>query len=325
MKKILILFFLLFSLSACVTVESTKSIYEIETDYTEIINKACEATTYIEVKHNLRVIASGSGVLYKQIEDTCYVLTNAHVVVPGNKYKVYINRFAYDAKLIYIDVKTDIAILTVQSLKTLTTLKLADYNTFKKGQSVISVGTPLSSNYYNTTTIGRISGLRTGLIQHDAAINPGNSGGPLLDMKGNIIGLNTKKITYAGTTIPADKMGFAIDINKLNAAVKHDTNTEEIIKNTLGIEYITVHEYVNRYNDFSFIPADIQGGLIILSVDPIHENILLKHDIIVEMNNKPIIDEYDYLDILWNLNKGDKITFKVYRNLKLTTIVVTLQ
>jgi serine protease Do len=196
MKKILMLFFLLFSLSACVTVESTKSIYEIETDYTEITNKACEATTYIEVRYNLRIIASGSGVLYKQIEDTCYMLTNAHLIAPGNKYKVYINRLAYDAKLIYIDAKNDIAILTVQSLKTLTTLKLADYNTFKKGQSVISVGTPISSNFYNTTNIGRISGLRTGLIQHDAAINPGNSGGPLLDMKGNIIGLNTKKITY---------------------------------------------------------------------------------------------------------------------------------
>ncbi len=155
--------------------------------------------------------AHGTGVVIKSTGD---ILTNAHVVQDLAAIIVVMSDgTGYPAKLKYIDEEIDLAVIKIDCLD-LTPIKFANENTIVTGQDVVAIGTPVSFSLRNTATKGIVSGLNCSvgsyyrMLQTDAAINPGNSGGPLVNMKGELVGINSGG--YAGIGI--ESMGFAIPV-----------------------------------------------------------------------------------------------------------------
>lgn len=169
---------------------------------------------------------AGSGFF---ISSEGYVLTNAHVVSGADEITItLINGRELDAELIAADDFGDVAVLLVKDAQ-IKPLKLGDSDEIRVGEYVVTVGNPLGRDYEGTVTMGIVSARSRAVnidsqtntyIQTDAAINLGNSGGPLLNMKGEVIGINTAKTIKAGydefgTVISAEGLGFALPINKV--------------------------------------------------------------------------------------------------------------
>jgi len=183
---------------------------------TEVV-KAC--TVSLDITISDTVSTHGSGIIYKSVGNEYYILTNEHVVRYNQLIEVYLpSSDSYvTGTLREESVEQDLAIVTIMSTNILDTceLKLVEYNV---GELVLAVGAAVSIDYTNTVTLGIISNLQENRIQHDSAINPGNSGGPLVNLNGEVIGINVNKIntTYSGNTkVTVEGIGFAITIEEV--------------------------------------------------------------------------------------------------------------
>ncbi len=173
---------------------------------------------------NLTPTAEGSGVI---IDQQGHIVTNAHVVDGASQLQVvYSDGTKVDAKLIGADSNNDIAVLQVSG-KVPAYLSFGDSNTVQPGESVIAIGSALGT-YEGTVTTGIVSGLNrsvdgsgmSGLIQTDAAINHGNSGGPLLNLSGQVIGINTLVVRVTDSGDVAEGLGFSIPSNTVTSVVQ---------------------------------------------------------------------------------------------------------
>lgn len=183
------------------------------------------------------ITAHGTGVV---IKSGGVILTNAHVVSDiENITAVFSNGESHAAQVQYIDTVSDLAVIKVGKLG-LKPLSFADPGNLVAGNSVIAIGTPLSLNMRNTATKGIISGVDVALsdsfyplIQTDAAINAGNSGGPLINMKGQLIGINSSK--YAGVGI--EGMAFSIPIETINYVLNQFETNGRVIRPSIGVTF----------------------------------------------------------------------------------------
>ena len=179
---------------------------------------------------NGAIQGNGTGVIYKkEISGNKYLytmLTNYHVIRNATQVKAYIGNeleIEINCNVIKENEALDLAILTFEYAEELPVLKFAESNSYVKGDFVLAIGNPTGYDYYNSVTFGIISHVKrimtnesATFIQHDAAINPGNSGGPLLNLDGEIIGINTLKIA----SVEVEGMGFAIDLDVLLEFIK---------------------------------------------------------------------------------------------------------
>ncbi|HAZ9818295.1 TPA: trypsin-like serine protease, partial [Enterococcus faecium] len=158
---------------------------------------------------NLEAYSEGSGVIYKKDGNTAYVVTNNHVVDGQQGLEVMMkDGTKVKAELVGTDAYSDLAVLKINSDKVETVASFGDSSALKVGEPAIAIGSPLGSEYANSVTSGIISSLNRQVtstnesnetvninaIQTDAAINPGNSGGPLVNIEGQVIGINSSKI-----------------------------------------------------------------------------------------------------------------------------------
>ncbi len=181
-------------------------------------------------------IANGTGIV---ISADGTILTNAHVVKDLKSIVVVMyDGKTYEGKLIAIDEFSDLA--TVKIDKTdLAVAKFANNNDIYTGQDVLAIGTPLSMSFRNTVSFGIISGVNRGmgsnyrLIQTDAAINPGNSGGPLVNMKGEVIGINSSK--FVGPSI--EGMGFSIPVDTVQYVLNHFNTYGKVMRPEIGATF----------------------------------------------------------------------------------------
>lgn len=177
----------------------------------------------------------GSGVIYKS---NGYIITNAHVVDGIKNTTVILNDgSSYPAKVLCSDTESDLAIVKIDKIG-LTPVTMADYETVCSGKTAIALGTPISLSMRNTVTKGIVSGRDVviessyyKLIQTDAAINPGNSGGPLVNSKGELIGINSVK--YTGTDV--DNAGFAIPVDTVRYVINQYEKNGKVIRPNLGV------------------------------------------------------------------------------------------
>lgn len=167
----------------------------------------------------------GTGVIYKKEVNgnkfTYTMLTNYHVIEDATSVKAYIGNeleIEMDATVLKSDDSLDLAIVSFEYDKELPVLEFAEIDSYENGDFVLAIGNPTGYDYYNSVTFGMISykkriveGEKSQFVQHDAAINPGNSGGPLLNLEGQIIGINTLKIA----SVEVEGMGFAIDLETI--------------------------------------------------------------------------------------------------------------
>ena len=268
-------------------------------------------------------ISSGTGFI---ISSDGYIVTNKHVVVDEEaEYTVLTNdEKKYSAKVLARDPANDLAVLKIEA-KDLPTVELGDSGHLKVGQSVIAIGNALGE-FKNTVSTGVVSGLLrsitaggigmgseqlTGVIQTDASINPGNSGGPLLNIAGQVIGINT------AIAQGAQGIGFAIPINEVKNTIESVKKNGRIIRTWLGIRYAQINEAIAKANNLNInygvliIRGDKPTDLAVVPGGPADKAGLEENDIILEVNGQKIDDKNSLIKTLAQFKPDDEITLKI--------------
>lgn len=229
MKKIVIIIFV-FLLSACSSINEEELKEEIKSELLEesifdpslfndhLIKLSEDITKYtVAIKVTLAndAIVLGTGIIYSKNNNQYDVLTNEHVVRYASKVEVFIpsKNLYIEASITNQDADVDLANLSISSLTELDVYTINEESSYSIGEFVLAVGTATDIDYSNSITLGIISRIDDGIIQHDAAINSGNSGGPLFNLHGDLIGINSSKIntTYVGNTnVFVEGVGFSI-------------------------------------------------------------------------------------------------------------------
>ncbi|MBZ9572056.1 trypsin-like peptidase domain-containing protein [Patescibacteria group bacterium] len=270
-------------------------------------------------------IGGGSGFI---VSPDGYVITCSHVVGdPEADYTVIVGPTKkYSAKILAKDPLVDVAVLKINA-KNLSHLELGDSKKIELGETVIAVGNPLGE-FEDTISAGIVSGLSRkitaygripfkatslrGLIQTDAAINPGNSGGPLVNMEGEVIGINTVMV------MGAQNIGFAIPINYAKRSLDEVMKYGKIKRPFLGVRYFILNKVIAKTNK---LPVDY-GALIVresLGESPVIKGSaadragLKEYDIILECDGKKISEENTLADILQQHEIGDEVSLKILR------------
>ncbi|MGC9031518.1 MAG: S1C family serine protease [Minisyncoccia bacterium] len=287
-----------------------------------------------------REVGGGTGFI---ISEDGLVLTNKHVVSDKKaQYTIITNDGKkYDAKVLALDPIQDLAIIKIQKpvtdLTSFKPIQMGDSSNLQIGQIVIAIGNALGE-FRNTVSMGVISGLgRTitasgagmveileDVIQTDAAINSGNSGGPLLNLKGQVIGVNVAMAQ------DAQNIGFAIPINKAKRDVEQIKTIGKIIYPWLGVRYILINQEVKeKYH----LTIDY-GALIVKNEEnnepgvipgsPAEKAGLKEGDIILELNGEKITSQNSLSKIITKYSPGDNVTLKVLRDKKTFEISVVL-
>lgn len=258
----------------------------------------------------------GSGII---ISDDGFIVTNAHVVEGSSMITVVLdNDEEYRATLKGLDNQSDLAVLKIEE-DDLPAAELGDSGETVVGESVIAIGNPGGLELAGSCTGGMVSGLdrtitssSTGYamtyIQTDAAINPGNSGGALVNMYGQVIGINSAKITSDGY----ENLGFAIPINEAIPIIE-DLQRYGYVKNRakIGISFQLITEAVSQFYNYS-IPA----GLLITEIDEtcdIANKDVEINDIITKIDGKEISSASVLYSVLQNKKPGDTVKLTVYR------------
>ncbi len=267
------------------------------------------------------------------------ILTNKHVVSDTNaQYSVLTaDGKTYTAKVLARDPAQDLAVLKIDATG-LSTVTLGDSDSVQLGQSAIAIGNALGQ-FSNTVSVGVISGLsRTvtasgglgtgssetihGVLQTDAAINPGNSGGPLLNLRGEVIGINTAIASNA------QGIGFAIPINQAKRDIASVQTTGQIQAPYIGVRYLAIDPTIAQQQN---LPVN-QGALVqgangqaaVAPNSPAATAGLRAGDVITAVNGTPIDANHDLATIISRFNVGDTVSLTVIRNGKTLTISLKL-
>lgn len=285
--------------------------------------------TTVEVQEYLfaqrEVPGTGSGVI---VDANGYILTNSHVIADGNAKSIVVlfeNGEKLPGDVIWNDSKLDLAIVKVDATG-LPVATLGDSEKLEVGEIAIAIGNPLGLEFQRTVTSGIISGLNrsiqfennnviNNLIQTDASINPGNSGGPLLNSKGEVIGINTAKIRSG------EGLGFSIPINEIKLIIENIAKNGTVKTVFMGISGVTVEEYEAKLG----INLGIEHGVILIQVGentPASKAGLLNGDIITKIDKDEIKDMSQLKAILYKYKKDDKATITVIRNNTETNIEI---
>jgi len=285
-------------------------------------------------KTKLQEVGGGSGFI---ISSDGLILTNKHVA--GDKsasYTVFTNDGKkYDAKILAVDPSQDLAVLKIAA-NNLPTVELGDSDSLELGQTAIAIGNALGE-FRNTVSVGVISGLaRTvtasggdvgtetieGVIQTDAAINPGNSGGPLLNLRGEVVGINTAMAQ------DAQSIGFAIPINRAKHDISSVKTTGEISAPFLGVRYMAITPDLAKSQklpvDYGALVRGSDAGPAVQSGSPAEKAGIQAEDIILEINGKKIDKDHSLGSIISQFNVGDTVALKINRSGKEITLSVTL-
>ena len=272
---------------------------------------------------------SGSGVF---ISDQGYILTNNHVVEGTREVSVVLSDGTEQkASIVGTDLYSDIAVLKTDG-KVPAVATLGNSDVLDPGEAVIAIGSPLG-NFKNTVTVGVVSAtgrsIDTGngyqiedLIQTDAAINHGNSGGPLVDLAGEVIGINTLVVRNTNNGDVAEGLGFAIPVNTAQAIAGQIIQKGYFARPYIGISYQPIDPNIAaRYN----LPA--QWGVYVTDVSnnsPASDAGLQQGDIITKIGDITLDETHSYVNTLFAFKPGDQIPLTFVRDGKAMQVQVTL-
>lgn len=274
---------------------------------------------------------TGSGVIYKTSENDAFVVTNHHVIEDADNLEVVLpSEVKLEAELLGSDLFMDLAVLKVAAEDIEQVIEIGTSEDINVGEPVLAIGNPLGHMFAGSVTQGIISSKQRSipqdfnqdgradwqaeLIQTDAAINPGNSGGALINIKGELIGINSMKISQ----MVAEGIGFAIPIDVALPVIEELEKAGEVSRPHLGVELYSLDELPNQERlDSLDLPEDITEGAYIWSVEPgspAEEAGLQQFDVIVEIEGKEIESSVDLRKILYEEKSiDDEITITVYR------------
>ncbi len=269
----------------------------------------------------------GSGVI---VSSDGYILTNYHVVKDADEINVVIDRNQYDAKIIGTDPATDVAVIKIEA-KDLPAATIGDSDNLEVGELVLAIGSPFDLRLQHTVTSGIISAKGRALniggdltyqdfIQTDAAINPGNSGGALVNIRGELIGINTA--IYAGTTGGNIGIGFAIPINLAKRVMDDLISHGKVYRGYLGVWITTPDADMSE----ALKLKDTRGAVVneVAKGSPADRAGLRKYDVIIEVDGKTIDDSQMLTNLIASYAPGSTVNLKIIRDGKTRELSVKL-
>jgi len=271
----------------------------------------------------------GSGVIVDSKNG--YIVTNNHVINNAEEIKVILfDQEELIAELVGTDPLSDLALLKVES-KSLKEVKLGNSDKLQVGEWVIAIGSPFGLHLNHTVTAGIVSAIGRSqviskisfedFIQHDAAINPGNSGGALVNLNGDLIGINTA-IATDGYSKSNAGVGFAIPVNMVKRIIDDLVSGGDVKRGWLGVSIQDIDDNMakalNLKNKLGAIVNNILDG------SPAEEAGLKERDIIIKIGNKKVANGTKLRNMVSNKRPGEVVRFRVIRNNKEQTIKVTL-
>lgn len=283
----------------------------------------------------------GSGVIYKKEGNYAYIVTNHHVVSGASKLDVSLSDGTrVEAELIGSDVYTDLAVLRIPADNITAVATFGSSAQVQVGEPSIAIGNPLDLTFSGTVTQGIISGVertidvdlddngtydwQVEVLQTDAAINPGNSGGALVNLNGEVIGINSMKINQTSV----EGIGFSIPIDIAKPIIESIEKNGEVIRPYMGIELRSVAE-LNQYQQQTILklPESVTDGIAVVNVvqnSPAEKAGLQAYDVIYEMDGTTVDTIIDLRKVLYNHQVGDEITIKYYREGKQASTKIKL-
>lgn len=329
-----------------------QNVTEVSTDATGAVEKVSDAvvgitniqqvTNFWDQSTSSEKTGSGSGVIYKIDGDKAFIVTNHHVIDRAQQLEVTLaDGSKEDAQLVGSDIWTDLAVIAIDSKNVKTTAKFGDSDVLKQGETVIAIGNPLGLEFYGSVTKGIVSGKdrsvpvdlnndgqpdwQTEVLQTDAAINPGNSGGALVNIAGELVGINSMKIAQSSV----EGLGFSIPINSAIPIIEELEQHGEVKRPAMGVSLLDLTEVPAFYQQQTLkIPQEITTGVVVTDVvrgSAAEAAGVQQYDVIVEMDGKKIENSIELRKHLYNEKEvGDTLTLKVYRQGKIVELKLAL-
>lgn len=285
---------------------------------------------------------TGSGVIYEIKDGKAYIVTNYHVIEEAKKIEISLaNGERVEAQLKGADPLTDLAVLEIDAEYVDTVATFGDSDALRTGEPAIAIGNPLGLEFSRTVTQGIISAKERSVpvsgsweinvIQTDAAINPGNSGGALINIKGQVIGINSLKIAQQGV----EGLGFAIPINEVIPIIHDLVTYGEVQRPYMGVKIMDLTSINSYYwTELLKLPKEINKGVVLYAsiesviepLSPADEAGLEELDVIVQIDDTEISNVIELRKYLFTKTSiGDTIQIKIYRQGEPVTIELTLK
>lgn len=296
--------------------------------------------------------SEGSGVIYKKDGNTAFVVTNNHVISGANKVEVLLSSGKkVKASVVGHDSVSDLAVLKIDASNVKQVATFGNSDNINVGETALAIGSPLGSEYATSLTQGIISakkrtidvtdsnGTSTGqatVIQTDAAINPGNSGGPLINLAGQVIGINSMKLSSTGSSTSSSStsvegMGFAIPSNEVVSIINQLVQNGKVVRPALGISLVDL-DYVSEADRSQTLnlPSKVTSGVVVMKVNsssPLKKTDILKYDVIVSLGGKKVSGLSSLRTALYNHKVGDTVEIQYYHKgeLKKANVKLTLE
>ena len=324
--------------------EITKVVAEVKNAVVSVINKQSTSRNNLygtqQTGGELATASEGSGVIYKNENGYAYIVTNYHVIAKSQELEVLLADGTREkAELVGSDQWTDLAVIRIANTNVSTVAEFANSDDVEVGQTAIAIGSPLGSEFATSVTQGIVSATNRAVatdvdgdgqedwvvtaIQTDAAINPGNSGGALINSAGQVIGINSMKISKSSV----EGMGFAIPSNEVVSIIKQLEENGKITRPALGISMVNLTSVNTRVIQQMNLPADVKSGVVIAEVDSkgsAKAAGLQAYDVIVEMDGQKIEGIQNLRKVLYSHKVGDKMEVTYYRNGQKQTTTISL-
>ncbi|WP_462410067.1 S1C family serine protease [Neobacillus sp. Marseille-QA0830] len=317
--------------------------YDVQTDTTDAVEKTADAVvgiTNIQSSSGFwsgttgteQEAGTGSGVIYKKADGKAFVVTNHHVIEGAAKLEVSLSDGTKaPATLLGSDMWTDLAVLSIEDTDVKKVAEFGNSDSLKMGEPVIAIGNPLGPTFSGSVTQGIISGLKrtipvdinqdgvedwqSEVLQTDAAINPGNSGGALINMAGQVVGINSMKISQEAV----EGIGLSIPINSAKPIINDLESYGAVKRPYLGVDLRSVDEIPAYYQERALkLPSDVNDGVAIRQVvsgSPADVAGLKELDVIVELDGKKITDVIELRKHLYQDKKvGEQMKVTFYRS-----------
>ncbi len=313
--------------------------------YGSIFGNSSSSSNSSSKSNNLETYAEGSGVIYKKSGNAAYVVTNNHVISGSNAVEIIMsNGKKLSAKVVGKDSVTDLAVLKINFSEVSTVASFGNSNSIKVGETALAIGSPLGSDYATSLTQGIISakkrtvattnesGQETGeatVIQTDAAINSGNSGGPLINLAGQVVGINSMKLASSGSSgTSVEGMGFAIPSNEVVTIINQLIEKGKIVRPAIGASLLDLTDITaSQQKSILKLPSKVTEGAVIYNTyasSPARNAGLKKYDVVTNLDGTKITSVATLRDKLYKLKVGDSVKISWYRGSTLKTGIIKL-